>query len=438
MSIAYGGIVAFLFRGVNVLVALATVLVTSRLLGKDDYGVLFLGLVVIGVVTAMTGGLTAAIAYQIANRREEPGTALLSGGVPGLIAGVLAAGAGVVGAEVLRGEVQVLSLAVGFAAAAVVVQGVVAGVFLGKDSLVRYNVTLVLPPFLSLICMAVVLIGWGHRTPESALAAYAVGQWAAAFVLLAMAGGDVREVLSFNRQMMRAIISFAILGSISSGISFLNYRADTFVVRHFEGDGGVGVYAIALYVGESVWQVSGSLALAIYGRIGTLTRDDAAVLVTRVMRHTLVIIFTICVCIFLGAGLVERAVSGRTAYPGVASAIRFLLPGVLLYSLAPTYSAFYTYQRGLPWVAAFVAGGGLIVDISLDFALIPRMGVDGASLASSIAYAVAIVVALAVFVARENVSATDIFRFGRDDVEDYRVLIGRLRSALGRPAAVQH
>jgi len=437
MSIAYGGIVAFLFRGVNVLVALATVLVTSRLLGKDDYGVLFLGLVVIGVVTAMTGGLTAAIAYQISNQRKAPGTALVSGGVPGLLAGGLAVGAGVLGTQLLTGEMQVLSLAVGIGAAAVVVQGVVAGVFLGKDSLVRYNITLVLPPLFSLICMVVVLVGWGHRTPESALAAYAAGQWAAAAVLLAMAGGDVRAVLTFNRSMMTAIVQFAVLGGISSGISFLNYRADTFVVRHFEGDGGVGVYAIALYVGESVWQVSGSLALAIYGRIGTLTRDDAAALVTRVMRHTLVIILGVCVCIFLGAGLVEKAVSGRTAYPGVASAIRFLLPGVLLYSLAPTYSAFYTYQRGLPWVAAFVAGGGLIIDITLDFVLIPHMGVNGAALASSIAYAVAILAGLAVFVARENIKATDIFRFGRADVDDYRVLIGRLRSAIGRPPAVQ-
>ena len=433
MSIAYGGIIAFLFRGMNLVVALTTVLLTSRLLGKDSYGVLLLGLTAIGVVTAITGGLTASIAYQVSNQRRAPGTALLSGGMPGVAIGALAVLAGVAGEQLFTGSLQAVSLVVGVSAAAVVVNGVLAGVFLGKGSLVKYNITLVLPPFFALICISVALVVLGHRSPEAALAAFATGQWAAALLLVALAGKDAAGTFAFDRSITRSVIRFALLAGVSSGVSFLNYRADLFVVRHFEGDGGVGVYGVAVYVGESVWQVSGSLALAIYARVGSISRDDAAKLVTRVMRHTLVIISAICIVIFLGAGVFERVVYG-SRYPGLASAIRFLMPGVLLYSLAPTYSAFYTYQRGMPWVSAFVAGGGLIVDITLDFILIPRMGVNGASLASTAAYSSAILAGLAVFVARENIRPAEIFRFGREDIEDYRVLIGRLRSAIGHPA----
>jgi O-antigen/teichoic acid export membrane protein len=149
-------------------------------------------------------------------------------------------------------------------------------------------------------------------------------------------------------------------------------------------------------------------------------------LTTRIMRHTIVILGVICIIIFALAGLLQSVLFSK--YDGMATALRFLLPGVLLYSLAQAYSAFYTYQRGWPWVSAIVAGGGLIVDLSLDFALIPSMGVNGAALASSIAYSVAITGGLIVFVRTEHVRASDVFRFGRADMDDYRTLVTRLRA----------
>jgi O-antigen/teichoic acid export membrane protein len=428
MSIAYGGIVALFFRGLNVGVALITVLLASHVLSTDDYGVLALALAAIGIVTAMTSGLTAATAYQIANQRRGDGEALLSAGSLALSLGVVAILAGVLGTQVLSGEASVLSLTVGAASAAVLINGVVGGVFLGRDDLLRYNVTLVLPPFLALLSMALVFFVIDHRTPEAALGASVTGQWAAAILLTALCVKTGRAGFRFSRSLAMLVLRFTVVAGIASGVSYLNYRADLFVVAHFEGEDGVGVYAIAGYIAESIWQVSSSLALATYARLGSVSRPEAVALTTRIMRHTIVILGVICVVMFLAAGLIQSVLFSK--YDGMANALRFLLPGVLLYSLAQAYSAFYTYQRGWPWVSAIVAGGGLVVDVSLDFALIPAMGVNGAALASSIAYSVAIIGGLVVFVRTEHVAASDVFRFGRADVDDYRSLVTRLRARL--------
>jgi O-antigen/teichoic acid export membrane protein len=226
------------------------------------------------------------------------------------------------------------------------------------------------------------------------------------------------------------MVRFATLAAFSGAASYLNYRANLFVVEYFEGDGGVSTYAFAAYIGESIWQVSGSLALATYARLGTLSREEAATLTTRVMRHTVLLLSALCIVLFLAAGLIQDVL--WPDYVGFASALRWLLPGLLIFGLAQSYSAFYTYQRGLPWVSALVAGTGLLVNLAFAFLLVPPFGVDGAAAASSIAYSSAMLIALAVFVAQERLRPSDIFRFGQADLDDYRSLVTRVRSTLGR------
>jgi O-antigen/teichoic acid export membrane protein len=184
-----------------------------------------------------------------------------------------------------------------------------------------------------------------------------------------------------------------------------------------------------VYLAESIWQVSGSLTLATYARLGTLERHEAARLTTRVMRHTVVLLLGLCAALFLLADLIEDVLF--SSHDEMSTALRLLLPGVLLYGLAQSFSGFYTYQRGLPWVAAVVAGTGLAVDLLFAFLLVPPFGVPGAAAASSIAYGTAILLALAVFVRQERLNAADIFRFGRAEFEDYRTLARRARSVLG-------
>ena len=431
MSIAYGGIIAFLFRGINVVVALATVVLTSRVLSSADYGLFGLALSVVGFVNAMTGGLAAATAYQISNQRRHTAVVVLNSGTLALGLATLAVAAGILAGSALSGEVSRVALAVAISAAAVIANSVIAGMFLGRESFIRYNLSLVGPPLVALAAIAVTFFVFGRQTPEAALGAYATGQSLSLGAMLLLGRSSLGGGVRFEGSLTRSVIRFTLLAGISSGISFLNYRADLFIVDHFEGKAGVGPYLLAVYIAESVWQVSGSLALATYARVGSLSRVEAAQLTARVMRHTVVLLAGVCAVLFLAADVIEAALGGEK-YSGVASALRYLLPGVLVYGLAQSFSGFYTYQRGLPWVAALVAGTGLILDIALAIILVPRMGIDGAALASAIAYSVAIIGGLVVFVRREHLGAQEVFRFGRAEFEDYRALFGRLKSVLAR------
>lgn len=436
MSIAYGGIVAFLFRGMNVVVALVTLVLTSNQLGADGRGTFVLGITAVGIVSALTGGLTASAGYQVSNQRREPGVVLLSGSALAGALGVLAIVAGFAVTAALHGEVSKEALAVAFACAAVILNSVIAGVFLGHGALVRYNIALVAPPLLSLLFIAVDFFVLDRVNPAAALAAFALGQWITFPLLLALGAQTMLRNIRFDGGLAAALARFALVAALSSGVSYLNYRADTFVVEHFEGKSGVAIYSGAVYIAESVWQFSGSLALATYARIGSLDRQDAAELTTRVMRHTLVILGAVCAVLFATANIIVDTFFNKE-FAGMATALRILLPGTLIYGLAAAFSGFYTYQRGIPWAAAVVAGIGLAIDLGLDFVLVPRMGVNGASLASALAYGIAMLGAIAFFLRDTGTSPATVFRFGRADIEDYRVLFTRLRAVVSRAPAVE-
>ena len=435
MSIAYGGIVAFVFRGANLIVALALVFLCSHQLTEKDYGTFVLGLTAVGIVNAATGGLTAATGFQISSHKRTAGSALSNGGVLGLGLGAAAVIAGVLISQMFTGEAHREALAVGFSCAAVIVSSVVAGTFLGRESFVRYNLALVAPPLLSLALVAVAFYGFDAREPDVALEMYAVGQWLAIGLLLLTAGRTYLRGLSVRGMMVREIGRFALIAGIASGISYLNYRADVVLVDAFEGRDAVGTYSLAVYIAESVWQVSGSLALATYARLGGSTREEAVALTTRVMRHTVVLLAGLCLVLFAAADLIERILFAD--YEGMASALRLVLPGVLAYSLAQSFSGYYTWQRGMPWVSAVVAGGALCADVALAVILIPGMGIDGAALASSLAKSAAILVAVAMFVRAEGISFAQVVRFGSADVADYRMLVTRVRAKVRKLAAAR-
>ncbi len=180
MSIAFGGMVAFFFRGVNLVVALGTVLFCTHQMTRDHYGSLVLGLTIIGVVNAASGGLTAATAYQVANQRRAPALAMFNGSVFSLGLGAVAVLTGLFVSSVLTGEAHRESLAIGLACAAIITNSVVAGAFLGRESLVRYNFALVCPPAFSLVAIAAgFALKSGENTPDIALEMYALGQWLA-------------------------------------------------------------------------------------------------------------------------------------------------------------------------------------------------------------------------------------------------------------------
>jgi O-antigen/teichoic acid export membrane protein len=87
-------------------------------------------------------------------------------------------------------------------------------------------------------------------------------------------------------------------------------------------------------------------------------------------------------------------------------ATRLLLPGIVMGSIYKVLGADLA-ARGKPLYAAWAYGVAVVLNVALNFYLIPRYGFRGAAVASSISYSVGSLLYLGIYVKNHNVRLAD-------------------------------
>jgi O-antigen/teichoic acid export membrane protein len=178
---------------------------------------------------------------------------------------------------------------------------------------------------------------------------------------------------------------FVLVIGATNLVALLNYKVDIFLVERFLGLGPTGVYSIAVMVAELLWLVSSSVTTAAYARIGTPDAAQATRLTVRAMHASVLLLLALCPLLWLFAALVVPALLGP-AYAGALQALAVLLPGVALYGAASALSAWFTNHAGRPLVPALLAGSSLLFTVVVSLLAIPRLGMLGGALATSLSY----------------------------------------------------
>jgi len=194
---------------------------------------------------------------------------------------------------------------------------------------------------------------------------------------------------------LKAQMTFGLQGQLGNILQLLNYRVDKYVALIFVGTSGVGIYAVAVGVTESVWFIANAVAVVLLPHLTSAHKDEAAAFAPVACRNT----------IFLS--LIAAVGLGTVSWPLVpiffgedfshsVVAIWWLLPGTV--ALAGTkILASYFFSQGKPLINSYITVASLAVTLACDFALIPVFGVPGAAAASSIAYSVSLVLSLLVY-----------------------------------------
>jgi O-antigen/teichoic acid export membrane protein len=95
----------------------------------------------------------------------------------------------------------------------------------------------------------------------------------------------------------------------------------------------------------------------------------------------------------LGGRLLIRLAYGG-AFDPAFTAVVWLLPGIGCMAVNMVFMNFLA-SCGMPLVAVYSPLVALVVNVALNLALIPRMGFAGAALASSVAYALMLLISVA-------------------------------------------
>jgi O-antigen/teichoic acid export membrane protein len=254
---------------------------------------------------------------------------------------------------------------------------------------------------LALTVLLVVALGLGLNGGALAFAGGALAALLVAMWLLRREGGVYTPAL--EREVLRPELGFGLRGYVGNVLQFFNYRLDAFLVNFFLGPAGVGIYSVSVALAEMLWYLPNAVSFVIFPRAARSRPEEMNAFTPRVFRATLGLTALGGLALALIGQFLIRAIYG-SQFAAAYGPLLALLPGVVLLGGAKVLTNEIA-GRGHPQYNSAASALGLALTVALDLVLIPRMGVIGAALASSIAYA-AIFIAAVFFYLRVSRTAT--------------------------------
>jgi O-antigen/teichoic acid export membrane protein len=271
----------------------------------------------------------------------------------------------------------------------------VSGVWLGRGQLLPLNSFVLASPVVVLLGVTFCLLWWPPLDVSQVLVVWVTGK--SAVGLLALWWSFRSQGWSRPRWgLMSPAWRFAALIGVTNVISLLNYRVNLFLVERLDGLAAAGIYSVAVTVAELLWLVSSAVTTAVYGRIGAADKAAAASSTLQAVRWGALGVLLASPLLLVVAWWAFPAVLGE-AYRPAWWYLLLLLPGTLAYSSASGISAYFTNQRGQPWLAGGIALTSMLLNLGLSWWWIPLWGAAGAAVATSVSYGVAIVLGIILF-----------------------------------------
>lgn len=223
--------------------------------------------------------------------------------------------------------------------------------------------------------------------------------------------------LNLNTALLKGSSSYGSKVYLANGLSFLNYRLDMFLITIFLTPVAVGFYSVAVNMAEKLLIIPGAFATVLLPKISSSGQNEANHLTSRVLRHTTLIMLVICLAMLFLITFMVRLFFGASFLPSVLPFI-ILLPGILAFSIGGVLAADLS-GRGKPQYAIWSSMTALIANIVLNIILIPKMGIVGAALASSISYWLDTLVVLGAFMCISKNRLKEVFIIKKEDFQDY-------------------
>lgn len=277
----------------------------------------------------------------------------------------------------------------------VLITGMISSFFQALQEFKRFNVVLLLQPLLNLI-LIVVLIVFNVENIYLVFSCYFISL----IVTQLIAYINLKPLISNSLlkpsdNYIRRLISYGYKAHLSDILAFLNYRSDIILISYFLGAASVGIYSVAISLVEKLWLFSQGISTVLLPRLSQLhdSDDKRNIITPMIARGVLWLTLFFAIILALIGSIIIKLLFGES-FLQAYTVILILLPGIVL-GACSRILANDMAARGKPELNLATSWITVIINISLNFYLIPKYGVEGAACATSIAYTVNTVMRLA-------------------------------------------
>ena len=132
--------------------------------------------------------------------------------------------------------------------------------------------------------------------------------------------------------MLKVMIQYGIKTYVANLLQFLNYRLDQFILNFFMGVTQVGLYSVAVGLGEYIWQLSNAVQTILFPKVASTTTVKATLITARANRNTLMISFLAALGLGSLSYWIILILYGQDYLPASKGLI-WLLPGIVAFSV---------------------------------------------------------------------------------------------------------
>jgi len=282
--------------------------------------------------------------------------------------------------------------------------------------------------------LAILCLGWLKLGLRTALLVTCLAPFSAIFSALYL----LRPYLRLDRRVislsfLRQSLAFGLPACLANLATYLVYRANLAILGYMATTDQVGLFMVATLLAERLKLLPTSIASAFHPRLANELAERQQQ-VPEVFRLTVLVSF-LSLTPFALLGLVAIPVLYGPEFRGAIVPFVTLLPGVAALGGAAVLSSDFM-TRNKPHYAMAFAWSSLAVNVLLNIALIPLLGLVGAALASTFCYIAACVFSMVVY---RRLAGVELRRLlpGRQDWHTLLSRIGMMSRALLRKAATK-
>ncbi len=261
----------------------------------------------------------------------------------------------------------------------------------GYQDFRRYNYLTVIVQLTTFVVSAILILGF-HLGVGAALAAFLVGQLLSLlFTAMALAPYLKNTPKAGKREHWwnygRRAVSYGWKQHLGAVAAFVNYRVDLFFVNLLISPATAGVYYIAIQLGESMWMISKVVSTVLLPRLAELHDEEQTRLELTPLITRLVFCFTLACAVVVG--LLSPWIV-RLWGPDASQAsyvLVWLLPGIVM-GAATRIIAYDFSARGKPIYNSYLSIIVMVINVACNVILIPRLGILGGAISTTIAYSV--------------------------------------------------
>jgi O-antigen/teichoic acid export membrane protein len=368
-------------------------ILTARILGPAGKGDFTVMITLVSVLALISGfGVESVITYQVSGRKFDFQSIFSTSVVFGLISALLVAGLFLIlnyyfnffDFPEVDGFIFIV-LFILITTPVILIQRYIIGILQGLKEFNYYNLANLFQGLFFFIFLIIILL-ISQPKIGSILILYIISAALGVILSLVFLVKKIPLTFKFSKECLKGFIEKGKRVYLAVIFSNLMLRPlNVIIMSYFLVSRDIGYYSVAWAVGSLLFFIP-SAATAIHFPLvsGMEEEEDRRVVTNRLSRYNISLVVLAGILLGLVSKYLIPLLFGQDFSPAFIILL-FLLPGAVFFSLQAPFTSYF-YGIGYPrviYVAPFVA---FLAIILLNIILLPRIGVIGASISSTIAY----------------------------------------------------